>query len=197
MRNWRAQKTRHVAGFSVFLVAGAGFGTLPVVLNTDSVFDMTQRNVNTFTFTGVYEKRSSKPSGNRPAKDPAGEAKLLELNPDRVERLLGVTGWSAVVGSLNLTVKASVVERLGRLCHLYFEDPSLIEYPEGEPNVAEWRGGYLYYRAVIATSNYEKEVLVRRAKELPLEGRIEVYSEERLEGLKTGGCVIVTVREPC
>ena len=152
-------------------------------------------NVSSFTFTGIYEPRISV-SGHG---GPPGEAVLLKNNPKRIELLRDITGWSEFEeGSLNLIVVASVVKILGHLRELYFEHPSLIQYPEGATNWAEIRGGYLYYSAEFTSSDDKQDILIRRAKEWPQEYIVEAYAEVKLEEkfkLNQNNVVTVTVRD--
>ena len=131
-----------------------------------------------YTFEGTYIPRSSEPGKD----GPIGEKELLENNPKRIELLKKVTGWSDFQkGSLNLLVAASVVKILGHLRELYFEDASLIRYPKDETNIAEMRGGYLYYNGEMISSDDNQGILVRRAKEKPLAYIVEVYAEVMLK----------------
>lgn len=151
--------------------------------------------VSTFTFQGSVESRSSTGGDNIVT----GEAELLRINPKRVELILARTGWSRLeLGSLNLGVDSSVVHQLGQLQELYFERPELIVYPNGENRIPQLRGGYLYYRAVLSTSNGTRQILVRRAKVKPLTRRIEAYAEVSLResfGLADDDVIEVTAAD--
>lgn len=147
--------------------------------------------MDTFSFKGTVTFRSSKPG----ATGPVGEAELFRINPQREVKLCACTGWNKLEpGSLNLHVEDGVVERLGDMCELYFEHPSLIKYPNGKSKIPERRGGYLYYRAFVGISEPMKPALIRRAKNKPLLDLVEAYAPVRLVdvlGLREGTVVEV------
>lgn len=150
----------------------------------------------TFDFEGRVRFRSSKPG----ARGPAGEAELMRINPDRARELCRVAGWDRVEsGSLNLRVEAWVVEELSKLRPAYFEASDRIRYPNGKSRIPELRGGYLYYHGEISKSGHAVSVLVRRAKDKPLNGLVEVYAAVSLKerfGLREQDTVMVTVCDP-
>lgn len=149
------------------------------------------------TFSGEVQFRSS----NAGVDKSFGEANLLRINPKRVELLLAKTGWSKLEpGSLNLKVDCSVVPRLAEIRELYFEEPTLIKYPDGTSRIPLERGGYLYYKALLSTGSGEQRVLVRRGRTVPLLRIVEAYAEVSLvEKFDLGehDVVQVAVKDAC
>lgn len=151
--------------------------------------------MSSFDFEGSVFFRSSKPV----ASGPSGEAELFRINPNRIVHLCKITGWGTVYpGSLNLHVDKSVVNKLAQLRECYFEEPELIKYPDGTSTIPRKRGGYLYYCAELTDPDPSLTVLVRRAKQTPLQDRIEIYSPVKLIDaveLNEGDVVTVTVHD--
>jgi hypothetical protein len=135
-----------------------------------------------FQFTATVSARSSRGVGG-----PPGEKKVMELNPNRIERLRLATGWSQVeLGSLNLEVIDGVVDRLAQCALAMEESASEILYPSPYQSIPTRRGGYLYYRAVLCTGECRADVLLRRAVN-PLPNRIEAFCDVNLrQALQVG-----------
>ena len=151
--------------------------------------------MSSFDFKGSVFFRSSKPN----ASGPSGEARLFQINPNRIKHICKITGWEVVFpGSLNLHVDYTVIENLTKLRELYFEKPELIKYPDGTCTIPYRRGGYLYYCAELIEFNPIQSVLVRRAKQNPLLDRIEIYAPVKLVevlNLQEEDVIAVTVRD--
>lgn len=97
----------------------------------------------TVTFEGRVSSRSS-----NSASGPPGERVILELNPQRKEAILQLTGWPLLEpGSLNLEVVESVIDLLPESSAALTEDGSTVEYPDGWKHIPVLRQGYLYYHA--------------------------------------------------
>ena len=113
--------------------------------------------------------------------------------------LCDCTGWTRLEpGSLNLHVEDKVVDRLADLRECYFEEPSLIKYPNGRSRIPEWRGGYNYYRALIRSAERTEQILIRRARDRPLKNLVEAYAPVRLVDvleLQKGTVVEIEVRD--
>lgn len=140
-------------------------------------------------FTGTVSSRSSKS-----AVGPPGERAILDLNPERRERILELTVWPSLYsGSLNLQVDDSVLDLLGQREPNWREDASHVLYPEGWKHIPVKRVAYLYYKGTARSRGMSVEVLVRRAQN-PVPGRVELFAansiREKLE-LSDGDAVLV------
>ena len=128
------------------------------------------------TFRGIVNLRSSLAG----ADGPPGETEILALNPQRKVGILNATGWEKLeAGSLNLDVRAGVVEALGQLVPLWTEDGSTVIYPAPYAYIPKTRAEYWYYFAKASGTGKSQDVLVRRAKN-PLPGRLELFAPIRL-----------------
>ena len=124
---------------------------------------------------GRVVSRSSKGRGGLPS-----ESELLELNPQREEKILKATGWKRVEpGTLNLRVDDNDVNRLLEVKETFFEPPDEVYYPTHQ-YIPEERGGYNYYFATAKSEGKTQGVLVRRGKDNPLPGRLELFAEINL-----------------
>ena len=111
---------------------------------------------------------------------PPGERAILELNPERYEKLLELTGWSRLEsGTLNLEVADAVVDGLLQTEPLWVEDASRVRYPMQWSHIPRRREAYLYYEATASAHEREIEVLVRRAR-IPVRGRVELYADKSI-----------------
>lgn len=122
-------------------------------------------------FKATVSARSSRRSSG-----PPGEAKVLQLNPQRREIILNHTGWSHLVeGTLNLEVEQSVVEILGHITPAIREPGQTVQYPSRYKHIPVQRVAYLYFDAILLHKGKEEPVLIRRA-ENPLKERIEAFA---------------------
>lgn len=146
-------------------------------------------------FKATVSARSSRGRGRG---GPPGEAEVLQLNPQRREKLLAHTGWPVLFdGTLNLEVDESVVENLGRLTPAIREPGQTVKYPPPYEHVPNRRIAYLYFDAVLAHGGKEEQVLIRRA-ENPLKQRIEAFAPVRLRetlGLSDGDEVACKIKK--
>lgn len=145
-------------------------------------------------FYGSVQFRSS----IQPGVGPPGEAQVLALNPQRADQLLKVTGWSRLeLGSLNLTVDASVVDGLLKFAPVLVEDAATVRYPDQYQHIPRMRKAYFYYAAAATYGNRSQPVLVRRALN-PVPGRVELFASLNLTtnfSLSVGGKVLVEILE--
>jgi hypothetical protein len=129
--------------------------------------------------SGVVGFRSSKPNFN----GVAGEATIQALNPQRVEKILSLTGWKQLEpGTLNLEVGDQAAEDLLSLTPLWVEDGSTVIYPPGLQHIPIARIAYLYFSGLAQDSGKSQDVLVRRAKNPAVLGRVELYAPISLKG---------------
>lgn len=145
-------------------------------------------------FQGTVYFRSSA----RPGSGPPGEAQVLAENPQRLENILRITGWSRLEsGTLNLTVDDAVVDSLLGLKPAWIEDASTVRYPDAYKHIPQIRKAYHYYRASLVAPDVAHAVLVRRAI-VPLPRRVELFAPVNLSsalGLAAGDQIIVDVFE--
>lgn len=148
----------------------------------------------TVTFEGRVSSRSS-----NSASGPPGERVILELNPQRKEAILQLTGWPLLEpGSLNLEVVESVIDLLPESSAALTEDGSTVEYPDGWKHIPVLRQGYLYYHATAQAKGESIEVLVRRARN-PVPGRVELFAARGIRtalGVVDGDTVEVILDNP-
>jgi hypothetical protein len=151
-------------------------------------------------FTGSYYKRSSAyPSGSRPRNVPPGERELLELNPDRLDRIRAATGWSTMErGSLNLAVSPADFAALLSLAPALIEPAVLIRYPSPHEWIPVDRAEYRYYLATASFGDKSHAVLARRAKTpAPNSFPVELFATDNLSkyfDLEVGDTIRVRVR---
>lgn len=143
-------------------------------------------------FEGLVEFRSSA----RPRTGPPGESEIQARNPERVRRILEITGWQRLAsGSLNVAVADSVVAALENHVPSLVEDASGISYPAPYEYIPKIRRAYWYYSAKVLDGDQPVEVLVRRAQ-IPVPGRVELFSAEPLVqrlGLQAGTSLRVRI----
>jgi hypothetical protein len=126
-------------------------------------------------FIGRVFARSSTGKGG-----PPGEKAILELNPERRERILELTGWRSLeAGTLNLAVDDTVLDLLRQSEPDMTEDASTILYPEPWKHIPAIRKAYLYYKATACAPLSSAEVLVRRAQ-IPVPGRVELFAAQNI-----------------
>jgi len=126
-------------------------------------------------FLGVVTSRSSKS-----IQGPPGEKVILELNPQRLERILEITGWPRVEpGTLNLSVDHAVLDCLLYPPAVLIEKADSVMYPEPWKHIPTIRKAYLYYDATAHSKGKKCPVLVRRA-ENPVPGRMELFADRDL-----------------
>ena len=129
------------------------------------------------TFVGRVESRSSSTSARG---GPPGESDVQKLNPGRTAKILAVTGWSTLAsGSLNLGVDDSVLHGLAGRTPTLIEDAAEVAYPPRFAHIPAMRRAYWYYRGQATNRGVAANVLVRRAQ-VPVPGRVELFSEEPL-----------------
>jgi hypothetical protein len=144
-------------------------------------------------FAGIVYSRSS--AG---AAGPPGEKAILELNPERLERIVEATGWCNLEpGTLNLRVEDSVVTDLESQTPLFVEDAATIRYPRGFERIPIKRKGYLYFLAVAQSNTLSRPVLVRRAVN-PVPRCVELFAEQNLRAslsLRDGNTVEIDLED--
>ena len=137
------------------------------------------------TFKGKVYLRSSLPN----ASGPPGEAAILALNPQRIEKIVEVTGWPNLEpGSLNLQVAEGVLQALMDLKPRWIEDGSTVVYPPSLSHIPKIRIAYLYFLGTARATGKHQEVLVRRAQN-PVPGVVELFAPVKLKeffGLMSG-----------
>jgi CTP-dependent riboflavin kinase len=147
-------------------------------------------------FEAEVRLRSSRPGAVK--KGPAGEAELLQLNPQRLQAIRQLTGWSDVYpGTLNLQVNECVLDELLSIQPGWFEPPETIRHPS--PKIPFLRGGYLYYTCRIKNEVATAAGLLRRPRINPIAGRLEVFGALKLRDVlqvDEHDFVVVTVRGP-
>lgn len=146
-------------------------------------------------FEGLVQFRSSA----QPNAGPPGESAIQALNPERVRRILELTGWQCLApGSLNLTVPDSVVAGLENHLPSLVENASAIVYPAAYRHIPALRREYWYYSGSVLSGDQIIDVLVRRA-ENPVPGRLELFSAESLVArlvLQAGAPLRVRIDSP-
>lgn len=127
---------------------------------------------------GRVKSRSSKPGGST---GPPGEAEVLALNPQREQLILQRTGWVRLEpGTLNVEAPEDEIEALLNGVEPQFVEPGDgVVYPAKYDHIPRKRKAYRYFRATIRVHDAAVDVLIRRA-EVPVKGRLEVLSSERL-----------------
>lgn len=144
------------------------------------------------TFKAIVSSRT----GGRPTSGPPGESRVLELNPQRREKILAATGWNdLVLGTLNLEVADGVVDSLLKATPAIREPWEEVHYPEPYANLPRTRGGYLYFHATLKNGDRSAPALIRRAVN-PLPRRIEAFAETKLRDsllLADGDTVVVEI----
>jgi hypothetical protein len=139
----------------------------------------------------------SRTSGGQPG-GPPGEAEVLSLNPQRLEKILKATGWKALIpGTLNLEVVEDSVHQLLLCTPLIREKGEAVKYPQQYAHIPTLRVGYLYYWARIKKGEEVATVLIRRACN-PLKNRLEAFSELNLRSslsLSDGEKVVCEIDE--
>jgi hypothetical protein len=123
------------------------------------------------TFSAIVSSRSTKdPSG------PPSEREILELNPNRRERILEVTGWDFLFpGSLNLEIPCDRAHRFWRCMPVLNESGQDVRYPDAYAHIPKLRVGYLYFAGQLRNGDRTHSVLFRRAAN-PLPNRIEAFA---------------------
>lgn len=121
---------------------------------------------------GVVGFRSS-----RSPEGPPGESEIQRLNPNRVELILGMTGWERLeAGSLNVECDQNVlIDVLDSRDPDLFEHPDSITYPSNYAHIPKLRKGYRYWHAIVSSYGKSEPCLVRRAVN-PLKTRIELFA---------------------
>ena len=123
--------------------------------------------------TGVFGLRSSRPN----FVGVAGESEIQLRNPQRVEKILSITGWPRLQpGTANLEVGEEAAEKLLALEPEWVEDGSTVVYPPGLQHIPLDRIAYLYFRGIAKRAGKTQEVLIRRAKKPAVVGRIELFA---------------------
>jgi hypothetical protein len=96
-------------------------------------------------FEGMVSSRSS-----TSAAGPPGEQVILELNPERREKLLELTSWRSLYpGTLNLEVDDAVLELLRDSETAWVEDAHEVRYPDSWQHIPKLRKAYLYYQGTV------------------------------------------------
>ena len=105
----------------------------------------------------------------------------MELNPQRAEQILRVTGWPQIaVGTLNLQTDNKHVEELLQFVPVWVEDGASVIYPPRYARIPLARKQYLYFRAIASAKGRHVDVLVRRAAVPPYPGLAEVFAAATL-----------------
>jgi Domain of unknown function DUF120 len=126
-------------------------------------------------FEGMVSSRSS-----TSAAGPPGEQVILELNPERREKLLELTFWRSLYpGTLNLEVDDAVLELLRDSETVWVEDAHEVRYPDSWQHIPKLRKAYLYYQGTARSAGFSIDVLIRRA-ENPVPGRVELFAPESI-----------------
>ena len=126
-------------------------------------------------FDGVVSSRSS-----TSAAGPPGEKVILELNPERRERILELTSWRSLFpGTLNLAVDEAALELLRESEAVWVEDAREVRYPDSWRHIPKLRKAYLYYQGTARSASFAIDVLIRRA-ENPVPGRVELFAPESI-----------------
>jgi len=124
---------------------------------------------------------------------------VLELNPQRREKILLVTGWTVLEpGSLNLKVDDVIVDQLLQYKPVLEESAESITYPHPYEHIPALRKRYFYFRAFASVGGKRQEVLVRRAECPPYEGLVELFAPVSLRtrfGLNDEDTVTVEVND--
>lgn len=139
------------------------------------------RLVERIEFTATASSRSSRPGGTQGA---PGESVVSALNPQRMEKLRKLTGWSRVEpGTLNFQLDVSLDEAgLDKLIPAWVELPESVKYPAPYGHIPQLRQGWRYYRARLVTEAGELPVLAK----WPVKPggwhktRIEVFAEVKI-----------------
>jgi hypothetical protein len=142
------------------------------------------------TVSGIVSRRSSikQPHG------PPGERDIQELNPERRERILEITGWARLVpGSLNLEVSDDALELLLTLEPAITEPSGTIVYPAPYQHIPLLRKAYFYYLAEARAHGKQVDVVARRA-EVPPYSVVELFAADSIRDvLEVGDGDIVEV----
>ena len=128
---------------------------------------------------------------------PPGEGRILELNPQRRQKILEVTGWLIVEpGTLNLDVDDAIPTKLLACTPAFVERAATIRYPAGFEHVPSLRVEYYYYHGVARAGRRPEPILARRAKVPPYPGLVELFAAVNLTkrfGLKSGDSLLVEI----
>lgn len=126
-------------------------------------------------FEGVVSSRSSKS-----ADGPPGERIILELNPNRREKLLELTSWRGLYpGTLNLEVDNTVLDLLHESEAVWVEDARQVRYPNSWRHIPQLRKSYLYFEGIARSASFNIDVLIRRAGN-PAPGRVELLAPQSI-----------------
>jgi hypothetical protein len=126
-------------------------------------------------FEGVVSSRSSKSTGG-----PPGERVILDLNPERREKLLELTSWRSLYpGTLNLEADATALDLLRESDPVWVEDARQVRYPDSWQHIPKLRKAYMYFEGTARSGSFSIDVLIRRA-ENPVPGRVELFAAESI-----------------
>lgn len=115
---------------------------------------------------------------SRSTEGPPGERDLMELNPERVEGILALCGWSRLEpGTLNLSLGFSFDDVAQSIAPGFYEAGSEVVYPDGYLHIPKLRVGYWYYQGYLHYQGKHLPVLFRRAVTPNSAEVIEVFAE--------------------
>jgi hypothetical protein len=150
-------------------------------------------------FRGTVQFRSTATGGGSVASAPPGEAEILELNPQRGQAILAVTGWGTIEpGTVNLRVEESVIAMLTGYAPAWVEEGDTIRYPASSGHIPLRRVRYYYYKATARSGDQAEATLIRRAHVPPYRGLLELFAATSLKkrfGLQAGDGLIVEVQQ--
>lgn len=141
--------------------------------------------------TGKVSFRSSVRRGG-----PPGERDVIQLNPQRREKILHIAGWTELEsGTLNVDLDRAQFDQLTPEAATWIEDGASVTYPPPYQHIPQKREAYFYYLGTLHVSGETRAVVVRRAK-VPGPIRIEVYAAENLSNslrLMAGEAVVLAI----
>ncbi|MDF3874047.1 class I SAM-dependent methyltransferase [Pseudomonas putida] len=137
---------------------------------------------------------------SKSAEGPPGERDLLKINPERIEGILSLCGWSKIEpGTLNLSLKFNFEDVALAVAPSFYEAGADVVYPEGYRHIPKARVGYWYYTGFVHYQGRHVPVLFRRAVTPNSADVIEVFAENAVRevlGVSDGASVLCYFASP-